>query len=396
IGSYGFAFFTPEIWSGKPDFISALPFQVTLSVWWLSGGVLALMLSKAIFDAMLKAVHGEAVALKNTEEMKQQTEELRLKSLESQKQADEINTKSKEILEANERQKDLDAQSKVEKQELLEKLANAFESSVFSSTKSILDTATQMHGSAESMQTAADETNSRSSNVAASAEEASVSVQTVAAATEELSQSIQEISRQVSRSSEVVSKTVAEATRTQEIVHSLDAGAQQIEQVIALINDIAEQTNLLALNATIEAARAGDAGKGFAVVAAEVKNLATQTGKATEDIKTQITEIQGSTKKAVGALESIFKRISQIEEIATSIGSAVEEQGVATQEIAVNIEKASSGTRDVAANIQGVTQVAQETGKVSSSVLEASQDLIEKSDSLRSEVEGFLSNIREN
>ncbi|MBL8644652.1 MAG: methyl-accepting chemotaxis protein, partial [Rhodospirillaceae bacterium] len=158
--------------------------------------------------------------------------------------------------------------------------------------------------------------------------------------------------------------------------------------------DIAEQTNLLALNATIEAARAGEAGKGFAVVASEVKNLATQTSKATDEIGGQIAGVQSATKASVDAIERIFETIEKVNGIATTIASAVEEQGAATKEIARNIEQAASGTKEVSSNIAGVTQAAGETGQVSAQVLEAAKELARQSTTLRSEVDTFLVDIK--
>ncbi len=253
----------------------------------------------------------------------------------------------------------------------------------------------QMEASASTMQAVAEETNAQSAAVAAASEQASSNVQTVAAATEELTSSIKEIGRQVTQSSQVSAKAVTEANKAKDMVRGLDDSAQKIGKVVALITDIAEQTNLLALNATIEAARAGEAGKGFAVVASEVKNLANQTAKATEEIAAQINDIQGATKSSVGAIESIFETIGQIDQISTTIASAIEEQTAATAEIARNVEQAAAGTQEVSSNITGVTKAAGETGQVSAQVLEAAKELATQSDSLRREVDGFLADIKE-
>jgi methyl-accepting chemotaxis protein len=170
--------------------------------------------------------------------------------------------------------------------------------------------------------------------------------------------------------------------------------ANKIGEVVALITDIAEQTNLLALNATIEAARAGDAGKGFAVVASEVKNLANQTAKATDEIGAQIAGVQAATQEAVTAIEVIVKTISEIDSISSSIASAVEEQGAATQEIARNVEQAAAGTQEVSSNIGGVSAAANDTGAAATQIRGASAELSRQSETLRTEVEKFLANVR--
>ena len=177
-------------------------------------------------------------------------------------------------------------------------------------------------------------------------------------------------------------------------VQSLADAAQKIGEVVKLIADIAGQTNLLALNATIEAARAGEAGKGFAVVASEVKNLATQTAKATEDITAQVNAIQAATKDSVQAISGIGKTIGEINQIATAIASAVEEQGAATQEIARNVQQAAQGTHQVSANIGGVTAATGQTGQAASEVLGAADGLSKQAAALQAEIETFVVAIR--
>ncbi len=253
---------------------------------------------------------------------------------------------------------------------------------------------TQMQSSAQSMSDIATRTQGESTTVSSAAEEATASVQAVASAAEELSSSITEISRQVSHSSNISNDAVDAARETSKTINELAEGADRIGEVVTLINDIADQTNLLALNATIEAARAGDAGKGFAVVASEVKNLASQTSKATDEIGTRISEIQVTTRQAVGAIESISSRISQMNEIATSIASAVEEQGAATGEISRSVQEAASGTNEVSSNITQVKAGSEKTGVIAGEVLVASRDLSSRFDTLRSEVEEFLSNVK--
>ena len=231
--------------------------------------------------------------------------------------------------------------------------------------------------------------------MAAASEQATTNVQTVAAATEEMSSSVGEIGRQVSASRpRSPSARSVEAEKTNAEVQGLAEAASKIGEVVNLISDIAEQTNLLALNATIEAARAGEAGKGFAVVASEVKTLASQTAKATEEIAAQIGAIQGAVGGSVEAIKGIGKTIAEISEIATTIASAVEEQGAATQEISRNVQEAAQGTSEVTENISGVNQAAGETGAAAGQVLSAAQELSRQSETLRTEVERFLIDVK--
>jgi methyl-accepting chemotaxis protein len=276
----------------------------------------------------------------------------------------------------------------------IEALVSRFQSAATTMVQSVSAAAQQLHGTADAMSGAADDTNRRATVVASATEQASANVQTVAAAAEELTSSIQEIGRQVNRSSGISRHAVEEAGAAQTTVTSLSTMVGRIGEVVTLINDIAAQTNLLALNATIEAARAGEAGKGFAVVAGEVKTLASQTAKATEEITTSIAAVQQQTEKVVGVIAGIVGVIREVGEITTGIASAVEEQAAATQEIARSVEQAAAGTAEVSANVGGVQDAAGRTGKAASEVLGASRRMGDEAGKLRGTIDTFLGDIR--
>ncbi len=248
----------------------------------------------------------------------------------------------------------------------LERLADDFESGVGAVVETVSTAATEMQSSARALSTTAEETNSQASSVATAAEE--------------LTASAQEIARQISQCTSIAGKAVGEAKRSTDLVNGLSEGAQKIGAVVSLIQDIAEQTNLLALNATIEAARAGEAGKGFAVVANEVKALANQTAKATEEIGSQVSQIQTSTDGAVGAITVISDVIGEINEVTTAISAAVEEQQAATQ--------------DVTENISGVSSASAQTGSAADQVLSAAEELGNQANDLKQRVGAFLGEVR--
>ncbi|SEH24636.1 methyl-accepting chemotaxis protein [Magnetospirillum fulvum] len=273
-------------------------------------------------------------------------------------------------------------------------MADSFESSVKQVSDVIAASAGTMKHAAECLTGVARQTSSQATSVAAAAEQASTNVQTVASASEELSASIREISRQVQQSATMSAEAVSEAQRTDQLVKGLAEAAGKIGDVVGLINDIAAQTNLLALNATIEAARAGEAGKGFAVVANEVKHLANQTARATEEIGAQIGAVQAATTEAVGAIRIIGGTIGRIDEIGAGIAAAVEEQHAATAEISRNIQQASEGTRQVTDYLTQLAAAVGEVGETSNGVLHASHDLAVQSNRLDQEVGTFLNSVR--
>ncbi len=275
------------------------------------------------------------------------------------------------------------------------RLSERFEQTVGAIAASVGHSAESMTETAQAMSQAAAESGQSSMAVASASDQAAANVQSVAASAEELAASVLEIGRQVSESARIAGQAVREAGDTDRCVNNLSEAANRIGDVVQLISDIAGRTNLLALNATIEAARAGEAGKGFAVVASEVKTLATQTAKATGEIGAQIGAMQGEVAQAVTALRSIGSTIQRMNEIATAIAAAVEEQGATTQEIARAVQHAAVGTSEVSGNIGMVRHTVDNTGRQAEAVLEAARALTAQSDSLKAEVASFLAAVRE-
>jgi methyl-accepting chemotaxis protein len=281
-----------------------------------------------------------------------------------------------------------------ERRKIMLQMADNFEASVKGVVSLVASAATELNANAQSLAAGAEQARSQTSIVSAATEQTSANVQTVAASAEEMTSSIGEITRQVGTSATIARAAAERAQDTNKTIQSLANEADAIGAVVQLIADIASQTNLLALNATIEAARAGDAGKGFAVVASEVKNLASQTARATEDISARINGIQQATGSAVAATMEITRTIGEINEIATTIAAAVEEQDAATREIARNVQQAAVGTQEISNNISGVQQTAQETSQSASNVLDAARSLSREAETLRGEVDGFIQRVR--
>ncbi|HYG90184.1 MAG TPA: methyl-accepting chemotaxis protein [Azospirillum sp.] len=273
-------------------------------------------------------------------------------------------------------------------------LAEEFESGIRGIVQIVSDAAAKLQDSAHTLSGIAEQTRHQSGAVAAATSQTASNVHAVAAASEELSSSIGEITRQVTESSKISRDAVAVVESTNATVESLAAAAQRIGDVVKLINDIASQTNLLALNATIEAARAGEAGKGFVVVAGEVKSLATQTAKATDEIATQIAGIQAATTGAVDAMRTVGRTVARLDEIAGTIAAAVEQQAAATREIGRNVSDTARAVREVESSIVQVNEGAARSEGATAEMLDAASRLARETAHLNAEVDGFIVRVR--
>jgi methyl-accepting chemotaxis protein len=288
----------------------------------------------------------------------------------------------------------VDAEEKIRRGERVDAITRSFENLIGEIVETVSSASIELEASASTLTSTAERSEKLTIVVSVASDEASTNVQSVASATEEMSASVNEISRQVHDSAEIANQAVGQAQATNDRIGELAKAAARIGDVVELINTIAGQTNLLALNATIEAARAGDAGRGFAVVASEVKLLAEQTAKATGEISQQISGIQTATQQSVDAIREIGNTIGRMSEIASTIASAVEEQGAATREISRNVQQAAHGTQQVSSNITHVQRGASEIGSASSQVLSAAQSLSSESSRLKLEVRSFLTSVR--
>lgn len=291
-------------------------------------------------------------------------------------------------------QRENDARTAATRKAELIKIANSFQHAIGKVIETVASSARRLETTAGTLTKTAETTQELSSMVAAASEQTSSNVQGVAAASEELSSTVSEIGRQIQEASTMASSAATQATQTNERVNELSMAADRIGNVVGLISGIASQTNLLALNATIEAARAGEAGKGFAVVAHEVKQLASQTAKATGDIASQIASMQTVTRGAVSAIHEITDLITRLSEHACGIAAAVEQQDATTREISRNVNEAARGTSEVAIGISDVSKGASQTGVASTNVLNEAKSLSNESGVLQIEVEKFLDGVR--
>lgn len=319
------------------------------------------------------------------------------------KRRDEIGTMARaiEIFKKNAIEKQAAEKAKIEAESRMESerkkamqdMAQKFEDEVMGIVQQLLKSISTIGEGSKTLSSIAQQTERKSTDAAGFSGSTSQNVQTVAAASEELNSSVKEIVQQVSRSAHLTQSASEQAAKTNEIVGTLQSSTERIGAVVKIIQDIAEQTNLLALNATIEAARAGDAGKGFAVVANEVKSLANETAKATEEISERVQEIQIISDQSGTAIQSIADVIRQANESMSAVTDAIEQQGIATQEISRSVQEAAAGTSRVSESISSVNQAALETGKLVKDTSNALDNLLEQSDLLKSAINQFIRNI---